>query len=130
MNAQINALIQRDNYTTELTANEHGIIVDEPISIGGRNKGMTPTDMLAGSLASCTAITLKMYLDQKQIETHFIDVHTELISQEGAKPKFIRQINIKADIPEDMHKRILSVANKCPVHKLIHDSFEIETELL
>lgn len=65
----VKASTTEENYQTLLTAGQHQIVADEPIDNGGKDTGFTPKELLASSLASCTAITLKMYADRKDWKT-------------------------------------------------------------
>ena len=58
--------INEENYTTYITARQHPIIADEPLEIGGQDKGATPYELLLSSLGACTAITLRMYAQNKK----------------------------------------------------------------
>lgn len=54
-----------DSFTTKITSTNHHMIADEPLDLGGNDKGMNPQEILESSLASCTTITLRMYLKRK-----------------------------------------------------------------
>lgn len=60
------ALISQQNYYTDVELDSYRVHVDEPKNVGGQNLGPKPTELLDAALASCTAITLKMYADRKQ----------------------------------------------------------------
>ena len=77
MPAKVKALLKSQDFLTEVKTSEHSILIDEPESFGGTNQGMQPTELLAGSLASCTAITLKMYLNRKEFVATNVDVTVE-----------------------------------------------------
>src|SRR5690606_39234207 len=59
------AVTKQENYRTEIRTDPHYFIVDEPISLGGKDLGPTPGELLAAALASCSSITMKMYADRK-----------------------------------------------------------------
>lgn len=126
MDISISSVSSKSNYETRLSTRNKQIIADEPEELGGLDKGMTPKELLVSSLAACTNITLKMYLSRKDI-TGAISVDIELI--EGEKPTLKRYVSIDADLDEKLQKRVLHVADRCPVHKLLEPSFNIETEL-
>ena len=65
MEATVKAFIKQDNYYTEITTGNHTIIADEPLDLGGKDKGFDPMELLAGALSACTLATLKMYMDRK-----------------------------------------------------------------
>ena len=78
MSVTVKATLGTEKYYTEVTAGENKIITDEPLDKGGQNKGFNPLEVLATSLASCTAATLRMYIDRKGWEVPKINVEVEL----------------------------------------------------
>lgn len=125
----VKASTTEENYQTLLTAGQHQIVADEPIDNGGKDTGFTPKELLASSLASCTAITLKMYADRKDWKTGEISVTVDLNENEDKSYAFFRKISIQNELSVEQHKRILSVANACPVHKILSGTISIATQL-
>ena len=78
MGVTVKAVLGTTKYFTEVTAGENRMITDEPVDKGGGNKGFNPYEILATSLASCTAATLRMYIDRKGWDVPKIDVEVEL----------------------------------------------------
>jgi putative redox protein len=68
---------RRKGYEHEVEIREHRLIVDEPEDNGGGDQGPTPTELLAASLASCTAITIEMYADRKGWDLGEVEVTTD-----------------------------------------------------
>lgn len=137
---QVKVRLAGDSYTSEVLTPFHHLIADEPDSVGGRNLGPTPYDLLMASLGTCTAMTLKMYAGRKKIELKEISVylnHEKVHQQdsEGADQsrdskisKFTRRIEVKADeLSPEMEKRLLEIADKCPVHRTLHETIQVET---
>jgi putative redox protein len=116
------------NYKTELKTDTHTYYADEPLSKGGQDMAPSPTDLLRMSLASCTAITLRMYADHKNIE---IDTIKVMVVTEDIKDKtiFHRNIQISGDLTDEQHTRMLQIANACPVHKVLTATIAIETSM-
>ncbi len=126
---QAKASFPIENYTTKILSDQHEVIADEPIELGGKNLGMKPTELLCGALASCTTITLKMYGERKQWDFSDSYVEVALIEKEDKTKYFHRTIYFSAAATAEMRERALLVANKCPVHKLIEHGTEIITEI-
>ncbi len=124
----VTATIGRDHYKTELMTSGHQTIVDEPEELGGTNLGPAPGEFLMISLASCTAITLRMYADRKKWNVEKIRVE---VAFEKAQYKtiFKREISFEGDLDDDQRARLLQIANSCPVHKTLTNPIEIETVL-
>lgn len=115
-------------YVTELRTATHTLMADEPADNGGEDRGPSPGDLLRMSLASCTAITLRMYANRKKMDVAKIDV---LVSSEqlDGKTVFRRNVEITGVLSEEQHKRMVQIANACPVHKMLTNPIEVETAL-
>jgi putative redox protein len=122
---------RRQGYEHEIEIREHRLISDEPERRGGTDNGPTPTELLAASLASCTAITIEMYADRKEWDLGQLEVEVDFTESENEMPAgFDVQIRIPAQLSEDQHRRVLVIAGKCPVHKaLAADNVEIKDHL-
>jgi putative redox protein len=125
----VTAIIGHDAFKTELIVGEHQIIADEPEEVGGKNLGPGPGEFLMMSLASCTAITLKMYTSRKHwaVEKIRVEVSSEKID---TLTIFIRHVYVEGSINEEQRARLLQIANTCPVHKTLTNPIEIKTQLL
>ncbi len=125
----VQATFNGQNYSSLITAAGNSIISDEPMAIGGQNKGFNPYELLIAGLASCTIATIKMYLDRKGWKVESIDVNVELKTSDDTEPIITRNIFLKHSLEEDQLKRVLSVANACPVHKLLTKGMSITSSL-
>lgn len=132
MSVTVKAILGTEKYYTEFTAGENKIITDEPLEKGGQNKGFNPLEILATSLASCTAATLRMYIDRKGWEVPKINVEVELENYPPTKNViFIRKISYEgANLDEDQLQRLHTIAEACPVHKILHGSMEVNTSFI
>lgn len=122
---------RRKGYEHELDIREHRLIVDEPESSGGTDQGPTPPELLAAALASCTAITIEMYADRKEWDLGNVEVSTDLEEATAdSAAKFKVHIELPAELTEEQRDRILKIAQKCPVHRVLTGSdVEIEDTL-
>lgn len=129
MGVTVKAILKKEKYYTEVTAGENQLITDEPIDKGGQNKGFNPFEILATSLASCTAATLKMYIDRKEWAVEEIHVEVELENYPLTKRAvFTRNISFEGTIDDEQLKRLHAIADACPVHKLLTNDIEIQTK--
>lgn len=119
--AQVTAHLDHQNYKTILSAQNKTLIGDEPENLGGQDLGFNPYELLSSSLAMCTAATLRMYTERKGIDLGKIDVEVRLKNDTVAQQVFFtKHISFeKKDIAEDLMKRLLAVADACPVNKLL-----------
>jgi len=131
MEVKVKATLGTTNYQTEVVAGNNRLLSDEPISLGGGDTGLNPFELLASSLATCTAATLRMYMDMKKWEVVEIVVDVEMIEDKPNKiTHFKREIQfIGGTLDEDQRKRLLTIAEKCPVHKVISGNVGIETTI-
>jgi putative redox protein len=136
---QVKVRLVGDSYTSEILTPYHHLLADEPADVGGDNLGPTPYDLLMASLGACTAMTLKMYANRKGWDLTEINVflnHEKVHKQdsegaesgkEGKISKFTRFLEIKGDLTLEMKEKLLEIADKCPVHKTLHEPVEVET---
>ena len=123
------ANIGKETYKTELTIAGHEVIADEPEELGGTDQGPAPVEFLLISLASCTAITLRMYANRKNwpLENIRVEVDFEKVDN---KTIFKRELQVEGDLTEEQRTRLLQIANACPVHKTLTNPIEVQTKLV
>jgi putative redox protein len=127
---------RRQGYEHEVEIREHRLIVDEPEEDGGTDRGPAPSELLAASLGSCTAITVEMYADRKEWGLGTVEVAVDYTKATSDKPPtFDVTITLGAELSEETRQKILVIAGKCPVHRAlksqdveIHDSLELIEE--
>ncbi|MDN5481497.1 MAG: OsmC family protein, partial [Chryseobacterium sp.] len=125
----VKASLGKTKYYTEVTAGENQIITDEPIDKGGQNKGFNPMEILATSLASCTAATLRMYIERKEWDVENILVEVALENYPLTKRAvFQREITFEGVLDDEQLKRLHTIADACPVHKILTNDIEILTK--
>ena len=111
---------RRDGYTHDVEIEGgHKLVIDEPDDDGGANEGPSPTRTLGAALAACTAITAEMYADRKGWDLSGLEVEVG-IAYEGASPSaFEVTLRCASDLDDEQLERLLRVAAKCPVHRLL-----------
>ncbi len=129
-----------EGFTTHLKLGSHSFTADEPLASGGNNYGPSPYDLLAGSLAACTAMTLQMYARRKAWDLRNVTVHVAH-SKDHAKDcdgcednsvrvdLFSRAIALQGTLTEEQKARLLEMADRCPVHRTLRGEIEIRTSL-
>lgn len=130
MAVTVKASLGKEKYYTEVIAGENTLITDEPVDKGGGNKGFNPFEILAASLASCTAATLRMYIDRKEWDVEKIDVEVQLENFPLTKRAIFKR-NIRFEgthLDEEQMKRLHTIADACPVHKILTNDIEILTQ--
>jgi putative redox protein len=97
----------------------HDLRVDEPREAGGNDTGPRPTELLGASLAGCIAITVEMYANRKGWDVGELEVDVEM-GYEGPVPtSFEVGVRLPGDLDEEQRRRLLVIATKCPVHKVL-----------
>lgn len=122
------AINNNETYRTELLASGHGLIADEAQDVGGTDLGPSPGIYLQMSLASCTAITLRMYANRKKMPLGKIRVEVGM-ERETEKTLFQRHLYLEGPLDQEQRERLLQIANACPVHKTLIHPIEITTLL-
>lgn len=125
----VKATINKEHYACSVTNGSHEIIVDEPIELGGTHKGYAPKGLLMASLASCVAITLRMYADRKQWPVEKIEVEVNVDTENG-ELIFLEEITCYGDLSADQKNRLETIASKCPVSKILATGHEIRSKVL
>jgi putative redox protein len=137
---QVAVSIGNEGFTSEIVSGNHLLIADEPTDFGGNDFGPSPYDYLASGLGACTAMTLRMYATRKKWDLQKVIVHvdhgkdhapdSERASSAVKKiDTFKRKIELFGNLDELQRKRLLEIADKCPVHKTLSLGAEIITEL-
>ncbi|SMD17044.1 OsmC family protein [Pedobacter nyackensis] len=128
---QITAITELDksHYKTKVYSGGHFIYSDEPEDVGGTDEGMSPAALLLASLGSCTAITLRMYADRKNLNLDYVKIELEICKEEemSAGTTIKRRIEFTGELTEDERKRLMVIADKCPIHKILSNPIKIET---
>jgi putative redox protein len=120
-------------FTHRVTTRAHGVTVDEPREDGGDDRGPTPQELLAASLASCTAITIEMYAERKGWELGCVEVEVEYTPAGRGEPtNFELLLRLSDGLTAEQVNRLRVIAAKCPVHRTLDGdvTFEERVELV
>jgi putative redox protein len=124
--------IRRNGFThsVEIRGGDHTLTADEPRGSGGRDEGPSPQELLAASLASCSAVTLEMYADRKgwDIGDVTIDVTYEP-AQRGSPTRFEINVKLPKELPEDQRERLMQIVARCPVHRTLEGEVIFDEKL-
>ena len=114
----------------DVEVRSHRVTVDEPESQGGTDAGPNPQEMLAASLASCSAITVEMYANRKgwDIGDVCVDVDYEP-AQRGSPTKFRMTVHLPKELPEEQREKLMQIVAKCPVHRTLEGEVMFEEAL-
>jgi putative redox protein len=131
--ASAEAVNEGEAYTTTLLADGHTLVADERKEVGGNALGPAPGDYLCAALASCKAITLRMYARRKNWTIGEVRVKVKLVKGDGAVSPtpntFYCEIKLSAELDEEQKKRLLQISKVCPVDRLLGKQNEVVTIL-
>ena len=130
-----------DGFSTQMKVGSHYMMADEPTSFGGNNFGPSPYEYVSAGLSACTAMTIQMYAKRKNWHVENVEVHTsygkthakDCNDCENTNAKidvFNREIKLRGDLDDKQIKRLLQIADKCPVHKTLHATVQVITKLV
>lgn len=115
------ATARRDqNYRHTIRIRDHEVSVDESIDAGGEDTAPTPQELLAASLASCTAVTMEMYATRKGWDIGPVEVSCEFTAAErGCPTRFDLVLKLPEGLSPEQIERLHVIAAKCPVHRVL-----------
>ena len=119
--SHMKALARRTGtYRHMIDVRSHHVSVDEPLAAGGDDTAPSPQELLAASLASCTAITIEMYAARKGWDLGYVEVECEYTPAErGCPTKFDLVMRLPEEASEEQVERLRVIAAKCPVHRTL-----------
>ena len=123
---------RRQGFQHDLEIGTHQLTVDEPEAQGGSDQGPSPQELLAASLASCTAVTMEMYADRKGWDIDGLEVDCRYTPAErGCPTRFELVMKMPAHLSEEQVERLQVIAAKCPVHRTLEGevAFDERVEL-
>ncbi|MBC8048720.1 MAG: alpha/beta fold hydrolase [Chitinophagales bacterium] len=131
---------RRGKFQQEVRVGAHRFIADEPASAGGNDTGPTPYDLLAAALGACTAMTLRVYAEFKNLPLDRVQVNVRHNKDHMADCKhcmdetaaridhFERSIAMEGDLTDEARAKLLAIADRCPVHRTLEKGAKISTK--
>lgn len=122
---------RRDGYVhdVEIEGGRHRLVVDEPLEAGGTDAGPAPTRLVAAGLASCIAITIEMYAQRKEWDVGAVEVEVDVTYEDFTPSSFAATVRLPSGLSEEQRARLLTIARKCPVHKVIASETPVSDRL-
>jgi len=119
---------RKEHFVAELTSRGHTILADVPQQSGGTDLALDPHEIFEAALAACTIITVQMYAERKNWKLESADVRVS-VDQEAAQSHLTREISFRGELDEQQIARLLEIADRCPIHKLMTGQISISTVL-
>jgi uncharacterized OsmC-like protein len=128
-------------FAQTIAVRSHHLIADEPLAAGGTDTGVTPYDLLAAALGSCTSMTIGYYarrerypLESVTVRVRHSKVHAadcaSCVTKEGRIDRLECAIGLTGPLSREQREDLLRIANKCPVHRTLTSEIEIRTSLI
>ena len=129
---------RRGLFQQEISAGRHHLTADEPVNVGGLDSGPGPYELLLAALGACTSMTLRLYADRKKLPLARTEVRlrhsrtyaadcAECETKEGMLDRIERIITLEGDLDAEARKRLLEIADMCPVHRTLKSEIDIRT---
>jgi uncharacterized OsmC-like protein/pimeloyl-ACP methyl ester carboxylesterase len=129
---------QNGKFQQEIVSGPHRFLADEPVAVGGIDSGPGPYDLLLAGLGACTSMTLRLYAEHKKMPLDRVTVrltHDKIHAadcdscetKEGMLDRIDRNITMEGALDADQRKRLMEIADKCPVHRTLESEINIRT---
>lgn len=128
-------------FQQEVFSDHHHWYADEPTQVGGKNSGPDPYEHLLAALGACTAMTIRMYADHKKIPLEHVEVFlshernyladaANVSEQDPKIESLIRKVQLFGPMKDSDKARLMEIADRCPVHRTLHNNPQVLTTLI
>ncbi len=125
-------------FQQRISAGKHRLPADEPVASGGLDSGLDPYSLLLSALGACTSMTLRLYAERKQLPLERVSVYlrhakihaadcAECETKTGRLDRIDREIVLRGALDETQRKRLIEIADMCPVHRTLTSEVLIKT---
>ncbi|MEY9394699.1 uncharacterized OsmC-like protein/fermentation-respiration switch protein FrsA (DUF1100 family) [Bradyrhizobium japonicum] len=130
---------RKSKFNQAITVGPHHLVADEPIAAGGEDAGPGPYDFLLAGLGACTSMTMRLYADRKSLPLDRVTVtlkHSKIYAKDcaecetrdGMLDQIERDIAIDGALDAEQRKKLMEIADKCPVHRTLTSEIRIVTK--
>jgi uncharacterized OsmC-like protein/alpha/beta superfamily hydrolase len=136
-------LVREDDraFAQDVFTDRHHLRADEPVSYGGTDSGPSPYEYLLAGLGACTAMTVRMYARHKSLQLDRVlvtlrhgKIHAkdceDCETREGRIDRIEREIKLEGELSGDERKRLMEIADRCPVHRTLHSEIDIQSRMV
>ncbi len=108
---------------------DRSILADEPKSVGGTDRGLTPFELVGAGLGACTTMTMRMYANRKGWPAGAATAHVTWSQKDRYNSTFNRTITLSGDLTAEQRARLIEIADRCPVHRMLEGTITVETQI-
>jgi putative redox protein len=130
---------RKSKFNQIISVGPHRLVADEPVAAGGEDAGPGPYDFLLAGLGACTSMTMRLYADRKTLPLERVTVtlkHSKIYARdceecetrEGMLDQIDRVIAMDGPLDAEQHKKLMEIADKCPVHRTLTSEIRIVTK--
>ncbi|MGB1042510.1 MAG: OsmC family protein [Tenacibaculum sp.] len=133
MDSKATVTLTNKNYLAESKMRNHFAVIDEPVNLGGDDNGPTPVEYLLTAIGGCVSITLRMYAQRKKWDVGKITVNVfqkEEMTPNGIQKSLVEEISFEKEITQEQREKLLTIAGKCPVAKMVKGETPIASKIL
>ena len=127
-----------NKFQQTISVGPHRLLADEPVAAGGEDTGPGPYDLVLAGLGACTSMTMRMYADRKSLPLERVTVtlsHSKIYAEDcaecetrvGMLDQFDRVISMEGALDAEQRKKLMEIADKCPVHRTLTSEIHIVT---
>ncbi|MEH6951137.1 bifunctional alpha/beta hydrolase/OsmC family protein [Nitrobacter sp. NHB1] len=132
---------RRSKFQQSVTVGPHRLTADEPTSAGGHDTGPGPYDFLLAALGACTSMTMRMYAERKALPLDRVTVtlrHSKVHAEDcaecetktGMLDRIEREIAMEGTLDPEQRRKLMEIADKCPVHRTLTSEIRIVTRAM
>jgi uncharacterized OsmC-like protein/alpha-beta hydrolase superfamily lysophospholipase len=129
---------RNSKFQQTVTVGPHHLLADEPVAAGGEDSGPGPYDLVLAGLGACTSMTMRMYAERKSLPLERVTVtlkHGKIHAEDcaecetkaGMLDQFDRDIRMEGALDAEQRKKLMEIADKCPVHRTLTSEIRIVT---
>jgi putative redox protein len=120
---------RKSGYEIEIQSGRHSIVADVDAKLGGQDLGPGPHELLEAALGACTSITVQMYANRKGWKLVSCDTKVKFTREDRESIALERTIHLDGDLDDEQKRRLLEIANRCPIHEVLVRGAKIESRL-
>ena len=120
---------RKDGYSILVHSGTHEFVSDVDAKLGGKGEGPSPHDLLEAALGACTSITVQMYANRKGWKLTSCDASVKFLKEDKESIVIERVIDFQGELDDEQRKRLLEIAEKCPIHEILTRGAKFESRM-